>query len=44
LECLDAELAGLADRLERLHAQAGVYPACTDGSVAALGQGKGPGR
>jgi integrase len=38
------ELDHLADRLERLHAQAAVYPACTDGSVAALGQGKGPGR
>jgi integrase len=38
------ELDHLADRLDRLHAQAAVYPACTDASVAALGQGKGPGR
>jgi integrase len=38
------ELDHLADRLDRLHAQAGVYPACTAASVAALGQGKGPGR
>jgi hypothetical protein len=38
------ELDHLADRLDRVHAQAGVYPACTDASVAALGQGKGPGR
>jgi integrase len=37
------ELDHLADRLERLHAQAGVYPGCTDGSVATLGQSKGPG-
>jgi integrase len=38
------ELDHLADRLDRLHAQTGVYPACIDSSVAALGQGKGPGR
>jgi integrase len=38
------ELDHLADRLDRLHAQAGVYPACTDAPVTALGQGKGPGR
>jgi len=38
------ELDHLADRLDRLHAQADVYPACTDGSVAALGQSKGPGQ
>jgi integrase len=38
------ELDHLADRLDRLRAQAAVYPACTDASVAALGQGKGPGR
>ncbi|MET0834184.1 MAG: tyrosine-type recombinase/integrase, partial [Actinomycetota bacterium] len=37
------ELDHLADRLDRLHAQAVVYPACTDAPVAALGQGKGPG-
>jgi hypothetical protein len=36
------ELDHLADRLDRLHAQAGVHPACTDSTVAALGQGKGP--
>jgi hypothetical protein len=38
------ELDHLADRLDRLHAEAAVYPACTNASVAALGQGKGPGR
>jgi integrase len=38
------ELDHLADRLDRLHAQAAVYPACTDAPVAALRQGKGPGR
>ena len=38
------ELDHLADRLDRVHAQAGGYPAGTDGSVAALGQGTGPGR
>jgi transposase len=38
------ELDHLADRLDRLHAQAGVYPTCTEAPVAALGQGKGPGR
>gem|GEM_PF-2731689 len=38
------ELDHLTDRLDRLHAQAGVHPACTDGAVAALGQSKGPGR
>jgi hypothetical protein len=38
------ELDHLADRLDRLHAQAGVYPACTDAAVATLGEGKGPGR
>jgi hypothetical protein len=35
------ELDHLADRLDRLHAQAGVHPACTDGAVAVLGQSKG---
>jgi integrase len=38
------ELDHLTDRLDRVHAQAGVHPACTDGAVAALGQSKGPGR
>ena len=38
------ELDHLADRLDRLHAQAAVYPACTDASVASFGQGKGPGQ
>jgi len=38
------ELDHLADRLDRLHAEAGLYPACTDASVATLGQGKGPGQ
>jgi integrase len=38
------ELDHLADRLERLHAQAAVYPACADAPVAVLGQSKGPGR
>jgi hypothetical protein len=38
------ELDHLADRLDRLHAEAAVYPACTDAPVAALGQAKGPGR
>jgi integrase len=38
------ELDHLADRLDRLHAQAGVYPARTDGSIAALGRSKGPGQ
>jgi integrase len=38
------ELDHLADRLERLHAEAAVYPACTGAPVAALGHGKGPGR
>src|SRR5215218_2230836 len=38
------ELDHLADRLDRLHAAAAVYPVCTDAPVAALGQGKGPGR
>jgi integrase len=38
------ELDHLADRLDRLHAEVAVYPACTDAPVAALGQGKGPGR
>jgi integrase len=38
------ELDHLADRLDRVHAQAAVYPACTDAPVVALGQGKGPGR
>jgi hypothetical protein len=41
---LPEELDHLADRLDRLHAQAAVYPACTDAPVSALGQGKGPGR
>jgi integrase len=38
------ELDHLADRLDRLYAQAGVYPTCTDAPVAAFGHGKGPGR
>jgi integrase len=38
------ELDHLAERLDQLHAEAGVYPACTDAPVAALGHGKGPGR
>jgi hypothetical protein len=38
------ELDHLADRLNRLHAEASVYPACTDASVAALEQGKRPGQ
>jgi hypothetical protein len=38
------ELDHLADRLDRVHAQAAVYPACTDASVVSLGQGEGPGR
>jgi integrase len=38
------ELNHLADRLDRVHAQAAVYPACTDASVVSLGQGEGPGR
>ena len=38
------ELDHLADRLDRLRAQAGVYPARTGGAVTALGQRKGPGQ
>ncbi len=38
------ELDHLADRLDRLQAEAAVYPACTDAAVAAIRQGKGPGR
>jgi integrase len=34
----------LTHRLDRLHAQAAGYPACTDASIATVGQGKGPGR
>jgi hypothetical protein len=35
------ELDHLAERLDRLHAEAGVYPACTGAPLAALGHGKG---
>jgi integrase len=38
------ELDHLADRLDRLHAQAGVYPACTDASVGAPAESKRPGQ
>jgi integrase len=38
------ELDHLADRLDRLHAQAAVYPACTDASVATLGERKEAGQ
>jgi hypothetical protein len=39
---LPEELNHLADAPDRLHAEATVYPACTNAPVAALGQGKGP--
>ena len=38
------ELDHMADRLDRVHAEASVYPACTDASVAALGQRKEAGQ
>jgi hypothetical protein len=37
------ELDHLADRLDRLHAQAAVYPACTDAPTARLEERKGAG-
>jgi hypothetical protein len=33
----------LADRLDRLHAQAAVYPACTDAPIARLEERQGAG-
>ena len=38
------ELDHLADRLDRVHAQAAVYPACTDASVATLAERKEAGQ
>jgi integrase len=38
------ELDHLADRLDRLHAQAAVYPACTDASVTPLEERKEAGQ
>ena len=35
------ELDHLADRLDRLHAEAAVYPACTDALVPPSGKAKG---
>jgi hypothetical protein len=38
------ELDHLADRLDRLHAQAAVYPACTDAAVTTLEERKEAGQ
>ena len=37
------ELDHLANRLDRVHAEAAVYPACTDAPVAGIGEGPGAG-